>query len=78
MTTLDSGASVTEHSWSPNGIWLATVSDDSMLRIHQLPEARCLAELRLDSDLVDCAWLDNDRLVVVGGQAVYWFRWLPS
>ncbi|MBA8923895.1 hypothetical protein BC739_001092 [Kutzneria viridogrisea] len=69
---------MTEHSWSPNGIWLATVSDDSMLRIHQLPEARCLAELRLDSDLVDCAWLDNDRLVVVGGQAVYWFRWLPS
>ncbi|WP_255360869.1 hypothetical protein [Kutzneria sp. 744] len=39
---------------------------------------RSLAEPRLDSDLVDCARLDNDRLVVVGGQAVYWFHWLPS
>jgi WD40 repeat protein len=74
----ESGVSVTEQSWSPNGTWLATVADDNTLRIHQLPEARCLAELRLDSDLVDCAWLDNDRLIVVGGQAVYWFHWLPA
>ncbi|ALG08003.1 WD40 repeat domain-containing protein [Kibdelosporangium phytohabitans] len=58
--------------WSPDGSLLAVVTDDQRLRILDEPGWAALTELRLDSEIHGCAWLDDSRLVVVGGRGVYW------
>lgn len=67
-----------QHAWAPDGSCVADIFDDNTLRIRDVVMGVNLAELRLDSDLSACAWLGNDRLVVLGGYAVYWFTWVAG
>jgi hypothetical protein len=62
----------------PDGSCVAAIFDDNTLRIRDVVMEVTLAELRLDSDLSACAWLGSDRLVVLGGYAVYRFTWVAG
>jgi WD40 repeat protein len=63
--------------WSPDGSLLAVVTEDQRLRILDDKDLTCLSELRLDSEIHGCAWLDGSRLVVVGGRGVLWLAFRP-
>jgi len=63
----------------PQGRWIVSASDDKTLRVWEAATGRCLAVLRVDGELYDCAWLpDGQRIVAVGLRGVYVFEFVAE
>ncbi|MGW5053484.1 NB-ARC domain-containing protein [Actinokineospora sp. NPDC004072] len=65
-------------AWAPGGGLVATVSDGQVVRVHDAADFSPLTEIRLDGEVRSCAWLADDRLVVVGGRGIFWFTYAPA
>lgn len=59
---------------SDDGTLLACVSTDGTAHIWDVPARKCIAAIRVDGPLRDCAWLPKRRgICMVGGSGIYLF-----
>ena len=61
---------------APDGIWLATASDDETVRIWDPATGGISALMRVDGGLGDCAWASSD-LAAAGQAGLYYFAFKP-
>jgi WD40 repeat protein len=68
------GAPVTGCAAHPSGPWAVSCAADGGLRLWDLEAARCLAAVRVDGALLDCAWAeDGSALLAAGAMGLYAF-----
>ena len=72
-------AAVRGIAYDDRGHRWATVGEDGAVRIWTTDLRECLAMIRTDGPLADCAWLiDDDTVVAVGARGIYGFDLLTD
>ncbi|MBP2329322.1 WD40 repeat protein [Kibdelosporangium banguiense] len=65
-------------TWSPDCSVTVATSADRTLQIFDSADWTCLTKLRIDDELRSYVWLDNNRLVAIGGHGFYWLTYHPG
>ena len=63
---------------APDGSWLASASRDGTVQIWDMATGHAQALMRVDSDIIACAWLGSSALIVGGPGGLYLFGFLRS
>jgi WD40 repeat protein len=63
---------------APDGSWLASGGWDGTVRIWDAANGHARALMRVDSNIIACAWLGSNALVVGGSAGLYLFGFLTG
>ena len=69
---------VTTVAVSPDGRWLASGGEDGTLRIWNVATGQAVTLMRVDNAILECAWLGNKGLVIVGPAGLWTFNFLAN
>jgi WD40 repeat protein len=68
---------VNSAAYSPDGLYIGSVSSDRTLRVWETGTGRCAHTFHADGGLYSLAWHSDSTHVVVGGaRGVYWLKWV--
>ena len=63
---------------APDGSWLASVSRDGTVRVWDAASGHAQALMRVDNNIIACAWLGSYALAVGGSAGLYLFGFLAG